>query len=131
MSETFDIIVKPIILKNAILIYYEHYDTYFYIVDIESFKLVNNIEIKDKRIYKIDKLDEQHLISFDNKDILYIYKLENNDLLQIYEFKFDSKFFKFDFLFNQRDLTSLENDKSIFSLSDKKLFFSTKIIYIY
>ena len=84
-------------------------------------KVVNNIEIKGKKIYKIDKLNEQLLISFDNNDILYIYKLENNDLFQIYEFKFSSELYKLDFTFNQRDLTSLENDKSILSLSDKKM----------
>ena len=94
-------------------------------------KVVNNIEIKGKKIYKIDKLNEQLLISFDNNDILYIYKLENNDLLQIYEFKFSSELYKLDFTFNQRDLTSLENDKSILSLSDKKMvIFNENYLYL-
>ena len=52
-------------------------------------------------------------------------------MLQIYEFKFSSEFYKLYFSFRQRDLTSLENDKSIFSLSDKKMvIFNENYLYL-
>ena len=132
-TKTFDIIINPIILKNAIIFYDSHkfyLDKYIInIIDIESFKTINKIEIENKQIHKLDKLNDEHLIIIykpsERKDYIFsIYKVENYDLIKINEFNLN---FGILFVFERDESSILGNDKLIYILKDKRII----LLYTY
>ena len=132
-TKTFDIIINPIILKNAIIFYDSHkfyLDKYIInIIDIESFKTINKIEIENKQIHKLDKLNDEHLIIIykpsERKDYIFsIYKVENYDLIKLNEFYLN---FGILFVFERDESSILGNDKLIYILKDKRII----LLYTY
>lgn len=126
-TKTFDIIINPIILKNAIIFYDSHkfyLDKYIInIIDIESFKTINKIEIENKQIHKLDKLNDEHLIIIykpsERKDYIFsIYKVENYELIKLNEFNLN---FGILFVFERDESSILGNDKLIYILKDKRI----------
>lgn len=132
-TKTFDIIINPIILQNAIIFYDSHkfyLDKYIInIIDIESFKTINKIEIENKQMHKLDKLNDEHLIIIykpsERKDYIFsIYKVENYDLIKINEFNLN---FGILFVFERDESSILGNDKLIYILKDKRII----LLYTY
>ena len=119
ITKNFDIAVKCIVLKDTIII--QEYNE-IYIYNINTFQMINKINLKIGYSEEFYKYDSNHIISISNseeKNSLYLYKYEKNNLIRVKEASNEIQFNKI-IGWNGYSIHKYK-DKTLFILKDKRI----------